>query len=458
MSMSSASGITNVEAGNPDITIKPLRCEAWAPRPQIAPRFSGSWDSTLRIESGGSAGCYGGFELFYPPGKGGEHFLFSVEVRWKGLKYGFESLSAEASWVGTDTWSPILDRQKNDDGWLTLSQRLAAPRLAAPPGEATALSVKLLLRWSATGVVEWRRPRLIPIPPPPPRRLRLGAASSPLPVYPPPTSVQDNLERLLKVGRRAAAQGVQLLCLPEVILSWGLPDRQNEDPYAYAVTVPGPETDAFCRLAADCRMAICLPVKEREKELLRNTAVLIDEDGNIVAKYHKVHLAPPLEMWWGITPGDQYVVAPIKTAGARVGMNICMDSSVEEAARCTARLGAEILCLPIMGDHRATARWEPGPHNFDICRWMMIHQMRAMDNQIYLVVARNNGFGSGIFAPDGTTLVMDGGNFPIVHADVDLNNLKRRNVAFKDVCWYERREATYGCLAGDLLPVVDENW
>lgn len=430
-------------------SIQPLRIEAWAPRNEIAPKTSGSVQTVMRVESNGSKGCYGGFELFYPPGEAGDHFHFSIKVRWKDLQHGFESLCAELDWIEALGWTSLPDWEVRD-GWVTLSNHLENP------GGASELSVKLLLRWSPTGVVEWKEPTLVPAKAPPPRPLRLGAGSVSL--HPQPRSIHDNIERLVRACRRAGDQGIQLLCLPEVAFSYAIPKQSGDDPYTHSVHVPGPELDQFCEIAQEYRMALCFSVLEREEELLYNTAVLIDEDGHIAAKYRKVHLAPPGESWAGTTPGHEWVVASIRTSGARVGMNICMDSSQEESARCVARLGAEICLLPIMGDYRATAHWRPVPHNFDIMRWMMIHQMRAMDNQMYMVVSRNNGVGSGIFAPDGTTLVMDGGGQPIVHADVDLNQRQRVAMTFKEKAWYSRRESVYGVLAGERLPRIDERW
>jgi len=36
----------------------------------------------------------------------------------------------------------------------------------------------------------------------------------------------------------------------------------------------------------------------------------------------------------------------------RIGCNICMDSSAAESSRMVGLNGAEVLLLPIMGDHR----------------------------------------------------------------------------------------------------------
>lgn len=440
--------------------IEPMAVRPWAPRPAIAPRTSGALGAALAIESNGSAGCYGGWELVYPAGRPNEHFLFRVRVRWQDVKDGFEAVSAEARWEnargGSIDWAPIRECEVSG-GWATLQGVIA--NLAG----AERLVIKLLMRWTPKGRVEWKEPALLPAAPPPPRRLRLGAASSPIP--PGPQSLESNRERFVALCRQAGREGIQLLCLPEVILSWRLPGQRPETLAEFAVEAPGPHIEPFCQVAQACRMAISFSVLEREEERVYNTAVLIDGNGQVVAKYRKVHLAVPDEVWNGVTPGEEFPIATLDPVGApagdpahgvRVGMNICMDSSAAESARAVARLGGEVLLLPIMGDHRAD-RWTRGRPRFDMQRWMMIQQMRAMDNHLYLVAARNEGVGSGIFAPDGAILAMDGGDSPIVWADVDLNDRKRSwtGATFQDICWFERREPAYQVLSGALQPRLD---
>ncbi len=129
-----------------------------------------------------------------------------------------------------------------------------------------------------------------------------------------------------------------------------------------------------------------------------------------------------------------------------------------ESARAVARQGAEVLLLPIMGDHRAS-RWSQGSPQFDFEKWLLIQRMRAMDNHIYLVATRNNGVGTGIFSPEGKVLVVNGGDRPILWADVNIDDLKQawNGSSFKAICWQERREPAYGPLAGEtpyLYPVT----
>ena len=420
-------------------TIRPLGLRAWSPRPELAPRTRGDLETGLVLESNGSPGCYGGWEIVYPPGAKGDCFKFRVKARWKDVKFGRDALSVEAKWEGPDgdwlDWAPVHNFTREGE-WIVL-EGILDNKTGAP-----ALVIKLLMRWTPTGVIEWREPVLTPCDPPAPRRLRLGVAASPPAGT--PKNLEENRDRFVAVAERAAGQGINLLCLPEVIFAAGLPRGTPERVVALAVEVPGPHIEPFQEVARRHRMAMCFSVHEKEAELIYNTAVLIDEDGDIIAKYRKVHLAPPGEMWRGITPGDEFPVARIKTADAAVGMNICMDSSAAEAARLTARAGAEILLLPIMGDLRSDGFVLKKPE-FDMDRWQAIHRSRAMDNYVFLVAARNMVAGSGIFHPDGSILAISDGTQDILWADVDLSDLRRAwtGATFRDVLWYQRREELY---------------
>ncbi|MDH7571669.1 MAG: carbon-nitrogen hydrolase family protein, partial [Armatimonadota bacterium] len=248
--------------------------------------------------------------------------------------------------------------------------------------------------------------------------------------------------------REAADAGVDLLCLPEVMLTTGMPSGADVLP-RQAVRIPGPEIEPFQELARERRMALCFSVWEQNEELIHNTAVLIGKDGTLAGTYRKVHLASPFEVWWGVTPGHEFPVFQLDNA--RVAMNICMDSSAVESARVPARLGAEILCLPIMGDHRAVRGWQGDTIDFDVDRWTAIQRVRAMDNQLYLLIARNNGVGSGVFSPRGEVLAFSGGA-RLTHAEVDLEDLPvtGTGASFRGVAWWERREPAYGPLVGNL--------
>ena len=429
-------------------TSRPIALKAsqpWSPRPAICPKVRRDADEFV-VASNGSTGCYGGWELMYPAAKAGDWVRFRVKARWQGLDRGYDSVNVAVAWLdreGTQVgWEPVFP-QGVRRGRVAYEGRVRAAR------GAHAMVVKLLIAYSGAGEIRWSDPELRKAAAPKPRPARLGAAAAPLP--PEEHSIVANTQFYLGLCRQAAAQRVDLLCLPEVMLQCGMTSTTETLP-KQAVTVPGKEIEPFQDLAREHKMALCFSVWERSQELIHNCAVLIDKKGDVAGKYRKVHLAQPFEVWWGVTPGHEFPVFDL--GWAKVAMNICMDSSAAESARTPARQGAEIICLPIMGDHRASTCFEGGPHDFDVDRWQMIQRMRAMDNHVYMVVSRNSGIGTGVFSPRGTTLAMSGGAQRVVHADVDLEDLPRvgPGATFRGVCWYERREPTYGPLAGSLLP------
>jgi len=424
--------------------LSPTDARAWAPRPGIAPKTSRNGKDFI-VTSNGSAGCYGGWDVIYPAPKAGEWVLPSVRVRWEDIERGYDSVTVALTFWNDKQqmagWEPLFP-QRVEDGHVIFAGRVLVPANAAT------MAVRLLMACSATGEIRFSDLQVAPTDPPKPRKVRLGAAGGPLPLG--PRTVENNTQFYLGLCREAAQKKIDMLCLPEIMLSCGMPTNE-QTLYDLSFPAPGKETAPFQAFARENKMVLCFSVLERNNELVHNTAILIDKNGELVGKYRKVHLASPFETWWGVTPGHDWPV--FKLENATIGMNICMDSSALESARVPARKGAEIIFLPIMGDHRASTCFFGVPHDFDIDRWCAIQRVRAMDNQVWMVISRNSGYGTGIFSPRGEVLAVSGGA-RVVHADVDLEDLPRdgHHATFRGVAWYERREPTYSELSGGLLP------
>jgi len=416
----------------------------WAPRAAIAPESSIPTPGTYAVRSNGSAGCYGGWDLVFEAPQS-PWVRVRVVARPDGLERGLDSLRAALFWnedlaYATMRWEPVLAVAQTAAGVVFEGQ-------APVPRGATSLVLRVLLCWSRSGSVTWQEAAVQGCEAPAPRPWRLAAGGGPLPGG--VRSLASNTEAYLGFCREAAERQVDLLCLPEVMLSAGLPSNP-EAIAAQAITIPGPETAPFQEFCRDARMVLCFSAWEKQAELIHNTAFLIDRDGTIAGKYRKVHLASPIEPWWGVTPGHD---VPVHTVdGARIAMNICMDSSVEESARVPGVRGAEILCMPIMGDHRAVTGWSGGPSDWDVDRWRAIQQVRAMDNQVTMVISVNGGPGTCIVSPSGVVLDMLQGRRRLVVADVDLAEPPRCWLwaTFRNVTPWVRRTPAYGPLVSDL--------
>ena len=429
--------------------------QPWICREGIAPRIWQEADRTaLWVESNGSAGCYGGWELLFPvAAQPGDQLQLELAAEATGLERGTDELVVEAFWYDDSgaevNWGPVLlDRATvDDDGRLSLRY---AKALRYPTG-AMRLGVRCGLRWSPRGRVRWHGWRLQRTAPRPPRTLRLGVASGRPGKW---VSAAASIAHYVEQCRRAGAADVDLVCLPETILSAGSPDRSPESVHAQAVPVPGPWLEPFREVARAYRMGICFSVLERagaHDELVYNTALLLGREGELIGTYRKVHLAL-VEARQGVAGGHEFPVYQFD--GVTVGMGICMDSSAAETCRILAQRGAEVMLMPIMGDFRAT-RWVHGAGEFDTERWKLVQRTHAFDNHLYVVACRNANFGSAITAPWGEIIAYNDGDRDLIWADVELDRLRSHplGASIQAVLSSMRRPYVYGSLADTNHPV-----
>ena len=122
-----------------------------------------------------------------------------------------------------------------------------------------------------------------------------------------------------------------------------------------------------------------------------------------------------------------------------------MDTTVSESARMLALNGADIICFPIMGDLRAD-RFSPGPPIFQEGRWKAIMRTRALDNQVCMVVARNEAQGSCIIDRKGDILAWNEGGQEVIEATLPPEDGYRvwDGTDFREVTFLLRRPHLYG--------------
>ncbi len=158
--------------------------------------------------------------------------------------------------------------------------------------------------------------------------------------------------------------------------------------------------------------------------------------------YHKVHLATG-EGFSGLSAGDSFPVFP--TSIGRIGCLICMDTTVSESARMLGLNGADFICFPIMGDLRAD-RFSAGTPLFQEDRWKAIMRTRALDNQVGMVVARNEAQGSCIINRKGDILAWNEGDDEVIEATLPPDEGYRvwDGTDFREVTYMLRRPHLYG--------------
>ncbi|MEZ4361682.1 MAG: nitrilase-related carbon-nitrogen hydrolase [Kofleriaceae bacterium] len=156
------------------------------------------------------------------------------------------------------------------------------------------------------------------------------------------------LEKHLPMIHEAGKKGVQILCLQEIFNGPYFCPGQDKRWYDAAEPVPGPTVEAMVPIARQYKMAMVIPVYEREQAgVYYNTAAILDADGTYLGKYRKTHIPQTSGFWekYFFKPGNLgYPV--FKTRYATIGAYICYDRHFPEGARALGLAGAEIVYNP----------------------------------------------------------------------------------------------------------------
>jgi N-carbamoylputrescine amidase len=185
-----------------------------------------------------------------------------------------------------------------------------------------------------------------------PRQVISGLIQATNPINDESRSVADiqaaMLEKHLPMIHDAGKQGVQILCLQEIFNGPYFCPSQDARWYDAAEPVPGPTTEAIAKAAQKYRMAVVVPVYEREDAgVYYNTAAVYDSDGTYLGKYRKNHIPHTSGFWekYFFKPGNMGYPA-FQTRHAKVGVYICYDRHFPEGARALGLNGAEIVFNP----------------------------------------------------------------------------------------------------------------
>ncbi len=200
-----------------------------------------------------------------------------------------------------------------------------------------------------------------------------------------------NLKQTLALVEKAAKGGANIICTQELFRSQYFCQSEDHEYFKLAERIPGPSTDAFCKLAKKHQAVIIASLFEkRASGLYHNTAAIIDADGSLLGIYRKMHIPddPLYYEKFYFTPGDLGFKA-WQTKYAKIGVLVCWDQWYPEAARLTAMQGAEILFYPTaIGWHPGEkAKYGTKQHG----AWETIQRAHAVANGCYVATTNRIG-------------------------------------------------------------------
>ncbi|MBH0086531.1 carbon-nitrogen hydrolase family protein [Psychrobacter sp. SCQQ22] len=219
-----------------------------------------------------------------------------------------------------------------------------------------------------------------------------------------------NLEALESLCRLAVEAKVDLLALPELAFTgYNIFERLD----GLAEAIDGPIVTEASKLADKYNLHLLFGLAEQGANgELANAAVLLDDNGQHLATYHKRHLWDRENEFF--VAGKKSCV--VETRFGKLGLMICYDNEFPEVARELAQAGAQIILSP-------TANMLPNAE-----RQVLQIRARAMDNQCFVACINRSGVeetlhycGNSIVAgPDGEVLGRLGLAAGSMIVDIDL--------------------------------------
>jgi predicted amidohydrolase len=208
-----------------------------------------------------------------------------------------------------------------------------------------------------------------------------------------------NLEVAERLVRGAAAEGAELVVLPEKWTVLGPPEaiRSSAEP------LDGPALTAAAGWARELEIHLVagsFPEIVPDQEKLANTSVLFGPDGKRRAVYRKIHMfdveVGDVEYRESAVEeaGDQIVVG--EAGGVMVGLTICYDLRFPELYRILALRGARVITVPSAFTER-TGR----------DHWEALIRARAIEDQVFMVAAGQIGFAPPHYRSYGRSMIVD---------------------------------------------------
>ncbi len=221
---------------------------------------------------------------------------------------------------------------------------------------------------------------------------------------------EANLRTARDMAARAAAQGADLVVLPEL---WG-----SAYDLAHAARYAAPLHEGFfgemAALAREHGLYVAGSLLEADGGQIYNTCALYGPQGPL-GSYRKLHLIGLMDEGRYLAPGERLTLCEGLPWGA-TGLAICYDARFPEVFRAYGVAGARLVVVP--------AQW-PSPR---IAHWQTLLRARAIENQCVIAACNrvgadpNNSFGgaSALIGPGGEVLVEGGQESALLVAQVDM--------------------------------------
>ena len=199
--------------------------------------------------------------------------------------------------------------------------------------------------------------------------------------------IHENIKKADKMVKDAAANGANIILLPELFEREYFCQERRYDYYSYAKPVM--ENDAvkhFMEVARELNVVLPISFYERDVNRLYNSIAMIDADGTLMGVYRKTHIPDDhyYQEKFYFSPGDTGFKV-WDTRFGRIGVGICWDQWFPETARAMAVKGAELIFYPTAIGSEPILECDSMPH------WRRCMQGHAASNLVPVIAANRIG-------------------------------------------------------------------
>lgn len=197
----------------------------------------------------------------------------------------------------------------------------------------------------------------------------------------------ENINKAEQLVRKAAAEGANIILLPELFENLYFCQERNYDYYALATTPEeNPAIQRFKEIAKELDVVIPVSFYEKCVNTTYNSVAVIDADGSVLGIYRKTHIPDDhfYQEKFYFTPGNTGFKV-WDTKYGKIGVGICWDQWFPETARCMALMGADILFYPTAIGSEPILEVDSMPH------WRRCMQGHSASNIVPVIAANRVG-------------------------------------------------------------------
>ena len=247
--------------------------------------------------------------------------------------------------------------------------------------------------------------------------------------------VSSNLLEAEKLIGEAAKAGAKLVALPENFAIMGM--HELDKLKVGEVDGKGPIQDFLSQVAKKYGVWVIggtIPIIGNDTRKVRAACLIIDDKGNRVARYDKVHLfdvsVPDSNEEYresdSVEAGTEECV--VETPFGKIGIAVCYDLRFPEFFRPLCRRDLDIIVIPSAFTAKTGA-----------AHWEILLRARAIENLSYVIAPNQGGFHKNGRQTFGHSMIVDpwgvvldcyktGSGF--VSADIDKGRLEKTRASF----------------------------